>query len=56
MNYRKHNTLIKYNRYFLFLIEEVINKIKNYKYLTRLNTIAIFNKLFFKLINNFNSF
>ena len=45
IDYRKLNVLIKYNRYLLFLIEEVISKIKNYKYLTRLNIIATFNKL-----------
>ena len=45
MNYRKLNAIIKRNRYFLFLIKKVINKIINYKYLIRLDIIAIFNKL-----------
>ena len=45
IDYRKLNALIKRNRYLLFLIEEVINKIKDYKYLTRLNIIVAFNKL-----------
>ena len=51
MNYRKLNAIIKRNRYFLSLIKKVINKIINYKYLTRLNIIAIFNKLRINLNN-----
>ena len=45
IDYRKLNALTKRNRYLLSLIEEVINKIKDYKYLTRLDIIAAFNKL-----------
>ena len=45
MNYRKLNAIIKRNRYLLSLIKKVIDKIKKYKYLTRLNIIAIFIKL-----------
>ena len=44
MDYRKLNTIIKRNRY-LPLIEEVVGKITGYKYLTRLDIIAGFNKL-----------
>ena len=44
INYRILNIIIKYNRYFLPLIEKVINKIIKYKYLIRLNIIIIFNK------------
>ena len=45
IDYRKLNALTKRNRYLLFFIEEVIGKIKDYKYLTRLNIIVAFNKL-----------
>ena len=45
INYRKLNAIIKRNRYLLSLIKKIINKIIRYKYLTRLNIIAIFNKL-----------
>ena len=45
MNYRKLNVIIKRNRYSLFLIEKVIEKLIEYKHLTRLNIIVAFNKL-----------
>ena len=45
MNYRKLNVIIKKNRYFILLINKILIKIKNYKYLIKLNIIAIFNKL-----------
>ena len=45
VDYRKLNVMIKRNRYFLSLIEEMIEKIISCKHLTRLNIIVVFNKL-----------
>ena len=44
VDYRKLNIMIKRNKYLLSLIEEVINKILNYKYFIRLDIIVAFNK------------
>ncbi len=45
VNYRKLNALIKRNRYSILLIDEVLTRIQDSKYLTRLNIIITFNKL-----------
>jgi len=45
VDYRKLNAIIKRNRYFLSLINEMINKIVDCKHLTQLNIILTFNKL-----------
>ena len=45
VNYRKLNVIIKRNRYSISLINEVLIKIQDCKYLTRLNIIIVFNKL-----------
>ena len=45
MNYKKLNAIIKKNRYFISLIDEVLIRIQDCKYLTRLNIIIAFNKL-----------
>ena len=45
MNYWKLNVIFKRNRYFLSLINEIIDKIVSCKHLTRLNIILTFNKL-----------
>ena len=45
VNYRKLNVIIKRNRYFISLIDEILIKIQDCKYLTRLNIIIVFNKL-----------
>ena len=45
VDYKKLNVIIKRNRYFIFLINEVLVKIQDCKYFTRLNIIAAFNKL-----------
>ncbi len=45
INYWKLNAIIKRNRYFLSLINEVIDKIVDCKHLTWLNIILTFNKL-----------
>ncbi len=45
VDYWKLNAIIKRNRYFLLLINEVIDKIVDCKHLTRLNIILTFNKL-----------
>ena len=45
VDYRKLNVIIKRNRYFISLIDEILTKIQDCKYLTRLNIITIFNKL-----------
>ena len=45
VNYRKLNAIIKRNRYFISLIDEILIRIQDCKYLTRLNIIIAFNKL-----------
>ena len=45
VDYKKLNVIIKRNRYFISLINEVLIRIQDYKYLTRLNIITAFNKL-----------
>ena len=45
VDYWKLNAIIKRNRYFLSLINEMINKIVNCKHLTWLDIISTFNKL-----------
>ena len=45
MNYQKLNALIKRNRYSILLINEVLARIQDSKYLTRLDIIITFNKL-----------
>ena len=45
VDYKKLNVIIKRNRYFILLINEVLVRIQDYKYLIRLNIIAVFNKL-----------
>ena len=57
VDYKKLNVIIKRNRYFISLINEVLIKIQDYKYLTRLNIIVIFNKFQMHLDNeNFITF
>jgi len=45
VNYRKLNALIKRDRYSILLIDEVLARIQDSKYLTRFNIIVTFNKL-----------
>ncbi len=45
VDYRKLNALIKRDCYSLSLIDEILARIQESKYLTRLNIIATFNKL-----------
>ncbi len=45
VNYRKLNALIKWDHYFLSLIDETFTHIQESKYLTQLNIIVTFNKL-----------
>jgi len=45
VDYRKLNALIKWNHYFLSLIDEILACIQESKYLTWLNIIVAFNKL-----------
>ncbi len=45
VDYQKLNVIIKRNRYFLSLIDEMIDKIVDCKHLTQLNIIFTFNKL-----------
>ena len=45
VDYRKLNVMTKRNRYFLLLIEEIIEKIIECKHFIKLNIIAVFNKL-----------
>ncbi len=51
VNYQKLNVIFKRNKYFLSLINEIINKIVSCKHLTRLNIISTFNKLWMHLDN-----
>ncbi len=51
VNYQKLNVIFKRNRYFLWLINEIIDKIMSCKHLTRLNIISAFNKLQMHLDN-----
>ncbi len=45
IDYRKLNALIKWDHYFLSLIDEILTCIQESKYLTQLNIIVAFNKL-----------
>ena len=45
VNYKKLNVIIKRNRYFISLIDEILTRIQDCKYFTRLNIITVFNKL-----------
>ena len=45
IDYRKLNVITRRNRYFISLIEEILARIIECKYLTKLNVIAAFNKL-----------
>ena len=45
VDYRKLNAIIKRNRYFISLINEILIRIQDCKYLIRLNIIIVFNKL-----------
>ena len=45
VDYKKLNVIIKRNRYFISLINEILIRIQDYKYLIRLNIIIVFNKL-----------
>ena len=44
VNYRRFNHITKRNRYFIFLIEKILARMQNCKYLIKLNIISIFNK------------
>ena len=44
VDYWKFNVMTKRNRYFLFLIEEIIEKIIECKHFIKLNIIVVFNK------------
>ena len=57
VDYRKFNVMIKQNRYFLFLIKEIIEKIIKCKHFIKLNIITVFNKLRMHLDNkNYTTF
>ncbi len=51
MNYWKLNVIFKRNRYYLSLINKIIDKIVSCKHLTRLNIISAFHKLQMHLNN-----
>ena len=44
VDYQKFNVMTKRNRYSLFLIKEIIEKIIKCKYFIKLNIIVVFNK------------
>ena len=45
VNYCKFNVIIERNNYFIFFINETLIKFIECKYITKLNIIAVFNKL-----------
>ena len=45
IDYRKLNILTKKDRYPLLLIEETLTRVAGYKYLTKIDIIAVFNLL-----------
>ena len=45
VDYKKLNVIIKRNRYFISLINEILTRIQDCKYFIRLNIITAFNKL-----------
>ena len=45
VNYRKFNAIIKRNKYSISLIEKILIKIINCKYIFKLDIIVIFNRL-----------
>ena len=45
VNYYNLNVIIKRNNYFIFFIDKILIKFIKCKYITKLNIIAIFNKL-----------
>ncbi len=49
MNYWKLNALIKRDRYSILLIDEVLARIQDSKYLTQFNIIIAFNKLWMSI-------
>ena len=51
VDYRKFNVIIKHNDYFIFFIDETLIKLIKCKYITKLNIIAVFNKLRMHLKN-----
>ena len=51
VDYKKLNAIIKRNRYFILLINEILIRIQNCKYIIRLNIIIVFNKLRMHLNN-----
>ncbi len=51
VNYWKLNVIFKRNKYSLSLINEIIDKIVSCKYLTKLNIISAFNKLWMHFNN-----
>ena len=51
VDYRKFNVIIKRNNYFISLIDETLTKLIKCKYITKLNIIAVFNKLRMHLKN-----
>ena len=57
VDYKQLNVIIKRNRYFISLIDKVLIRIQDCKYLTQLNIIVTFNKLRMYLDNeNFITF
>ena len=51
VDYRKLNVIIKQNDYFISFINEILTNLIKCKYITKLNIIAIFNKLWMHLKN-----
>ena len=51
VDYQKFNVIIKRNKYFIFLIENTLTKIIDFKYFIKLNIIVAFNKLRINLNN-----
>ena len=51
VNYCKLNAIIKKNNYLISFIEKIFVKVRNCKYLTKLNIIVVFKKLCIHLNN-----
>lgn len=52
VNYKKLNTIIKKNRYSLFLISEIIARLTRVKRITKIDIRHIFNKIKMKFNKN----
>ena len=45
VNYRKLNVIIKKNRYFIFFVQKILDRIFDFKYFIKINIMTTFNRL-----------